>query len=89
MKGDALHLTLRFLGDVTEDQAQRIQSRLAEGYRSREVFTLRLEGVGAFHDLHFLPHEVATQQESHRLVRRQRERLRLPDPVRDVIFAIE
>lgn len=42
------HLTLRFLGELTEAQLTAIVPRLGEVARSERPFRLRLEGVGAF-----------------------------------------
>jgi RNA 2',3'-cyclic 3'-phosphodiesterase len=43
---EQLHLTLRFLGDVVEEQAQEMVARLQQ--IEVEPFLLPLEGVGAF-----------------------------------------
>lgn len=44
----SMHLTLRFLGEVTEAQAEAIQARLSQCYAAESQFTLVVAGVGAF-----------------------------------------
>lgn len=43
-----LHLTLKFLGDVPEEQARKIESLIHESLESFRPFTLSLEGLGYF-----------------------------------------
>lgn len=45
---DTMHLTLRFLGDITEDQAQVLAARLREQYAVLDPFELMIVGTGAF-----------------------------------------
>jgi 2'-5' RNA ligase len=45
---ERMHLTLAFLGDVTDDVAARVGSGLAEAVRDVLPFALRVEGGGAF-----------------------------------------
>lgn len=48
--GEALHLTLRFLGSVAPDAAERLGVSLSEAVRSVKAFNLGLGGFGAFPD---------------------------------------
>lgn len=43
-----LHLTLKFLGNVTEEQIASLKEPLAQACRPLSRFTLTLEGIGAF-----------------------------------------
>ena len=45
---ERLHLTLAFLGEVSEDTAARVADGLREAASRREPFALRLNGGGAF-----------------------------------------
>lgn len=45
---DAWHVTLAFLGEVGETQAERLMPRLERGARRHRPFGLSLEGAGAF-----------------------------------------
>lgn len=45
---ERMHLTLRFLGEVTPDTISMITEQLENQYTAAEPFPLRLEGVGAF-----------------------------------------
>jgi 2'-5' RNA ligase len=45
---DRMHLTLRFLGDVTEDAARELAKRLRDDYRPAVPPELRVQGIGAF-----------------------------------------
>jgi len=45
---ERLHMTLAFLGDVTEDTADRVADGLRDVAAAREPFALRLRGGGAF-----------------------------------------
>ena len=45
---DQLHLTLRFLGDITQEQRDAVEHLLATVAVTRPPFPIRLEGVGAF-----------------------------------------
>jgi 2'-5' RNA ligase len=47
---DALHLTLKFLGDVEEDRAAAIGAALAEAVRAARPFEVALGGFGVFPD---------------------------------------
>ena len=48
VKGGNIHLTLRFLGDIDEDQAARIIDMLGREYAPVRPFVLQVRGVGAF-----------------------------------------
>jgi 2'-5' RNA ligase len=48
VKSDRMHLTLRFLGEIDEDQAETVADYLARGYAGRTSFECAVEGVGAF-----------------------------------------
>ncbi len=48
VKPEAMHLTLRFLGDVTEEQASTLSAILTEAYSSTAAPFLLVRGVGAF-----------------------------------------
>lgn len=48
VKPEAMHLTLRFLGDLDSDPVARIRKLLAEGYADVPAFTLKVAGMGAF-----------------------------------------
>ena len=48
VKPEAMHLTLRFLGDITEEQAGTLSSVLAESYADTDAPVLLIRGVGAF-----------------------------------------
>jgi 2'-5' RNA ligase len=48
VKGGNIHLTLRFLGDIDEDQAARIVDVLGREYAPVRPFVLQVRGVGAF-----------------------------------------
>lgn len=45
---ERLHVTLAFLGDVTDAKAARVADRLRRDAAAREPFVLRLRGGGAF-----------------------------------------
>ena len=45
---DNIHLTLRFLGDVSECDVNRLGERLALAYQEEEPFVLTVAGTGAF-----------------------------------------
>ena len=45
---ERLHVTLAFLGDVTDAKAARVEQRLRKAAAAREPFALRLKGGGAF-----------------------------------------
>lgn len=51
VKPEALHLTLRFLGDIDDATAERIRAALREGYADAAAFPLHIKGVGAFPNL--------------------------------------
>jgi 2'-5' RNA ligase len=48
VKSENLHLTLRFLGDISNEQAVRVGDALAEACPSLKPFSLRIQRVGAF-----------------------------------------
>jgi 2'-5' RNA ligase len=47
---DALHLTLKFLGEVADDRAAPIGAALAEAVRAARPFEVTLGGLGVFPD---------------------------------------
>lgn len=54
VKPQAMHVTLRFLGDITPVQARAIQNRLAAGLQGAglpQTFAVHLQGTGAFPSL--------------------------------------
>jgi RNA 2',3'-cyclic 3'-phosphodiesterase len=48
---DALHLTLKFLGDQPDDVADRLAERIAPSLQAIPSLTIRLGGLGAFPSL--------------------------------------
>lgn len=48
---ESLHLTLKFLGDIREDQVDAIGIALAEAARVRDPFPISVAGLGAFPQL--------------------------------------
>ena len=48
VKPDRMHLTLRFLGEIDEDQAETIAGHLVREYSGRAPFECAVEGAGAF-----------------------------------------
>ena len=48
VRPERMHLTLRFLGEIGEDQAEAAGEFLASAYAGRDVFECRLHGAGAF-----------------------------------------
>lgn len=48
VKPEAMHLTLRFLGDVDPEPLQRFQELLAKAYEGVERFPLEVRALGAF-----------------------------------------
>ena len=48
VKPDAMHLTLRFLGEVDAEPLGRFGKLLSEGYEGLSPFELRICGTGAF-----------------------------------------
>ena len=48
VKPDNMHLTLRFLGDISQEQADSYIAMLEEGYRELLPFKLHVGGVGVF-----------------------------------------
>jgi 2'-5' RNA ligase len=48
---DAIHLTLKFLGEVTDAQVDRVAARLGRVAARHTPFELRLAGVGGFPSL--------------------------------------
>lgn len=51
VKPENMHLTLRFLGDIAEDDIEPLVERLAGGYANQTPFTLYVRGTGAFPNL--------------------------------------
>jgi 2'-5' RNA ligase len=51
VKPEAMHLTLRFLGDITEEQAGTLSTILTESYADKAAPVLVVRGVGAFPSL--------------------------------------
>lgn len=52
VKPQAMHLTLRFLGEITPEAAAQMGDVLATGYGGLGSFELRVAGLGAFPNLH-------------------------------------
>lgn len=48
VRPERMHLTLRFLGEISEDQVEAAGEFLASGYAGREVFACHVHGAGAF-----------------------------------------
>lgn len=48
VKPDNLHLTLRFLGDVKENDLEELFDALADAVASQPAFPLLIRGIGAF-----------------------------------------
>lgn len=51
VRGDNLHVTLKFLGEVAEDSAEPLREALAAAARRSAPLRLELGGVGAFPNL--------------------------------------
>lgn len=51
IEGDALHLTLSFLGEVAETRVPELMSTLSTAATRHATFSFRLKGVGAFPNL--------------------------------------
>ena len=47
-KPDSIHLTLKFLGDITEEQRKEISGKLDEISKSVQPFDVTLKDIGAF-----------------------------------------
>jgi 2'-5' RNA ligase len=48
VRPEAMHLTLRFLGDVEPEPLERLREILAEAYAAQSRFELSVRGLGAF-----------------------------------------
>ena len=48
VRPELMHLTLAFLGEVSQDFLESAKGRLAEVAGRQEAFTMRLKGLGAF-----------------------------------------
>ncbi|HDP34034.1 MAG TPA: RNA 2',3'-cyclic phosphodiesterase [Candidatus Hydrogenedentes bacterium] len=48
VKRDVMHLTLRFLGDITQEQCDALPSFLDDAYKNKAAPVLLARGVGAF-----------------------------------------
>jgi len=51
VRGENMHVTLRFLGEVTEEDLARLSAMLSPAYQACEGVTLRVCGIGAFPNL--------------------------------------
>jgi RNA 2',3'-cyclic 3'-phosphodiesterase len=51
VRTEAIHLTLKFLGDIDKDKVEKIQAALEGATKDFSPFTLMGEGVGVFPDL--------------------------------------
>lgn len=50
VRPEGIHLTLKFLGDTSEDRVEAIQQALRDATAGRQPFALRLGKIGAFSD---------------------------------------
>ena len=48
VRTEGIHLTLKFLGDISESRVAPIEKALAEVLRDRKSFTVQIAGLGAF-----------------------------------------
>lgn len=48
VKRGGMHLTLKFLGEISQDKTQGIESHLAAVAEKTDAFTLQIKGIGAF-----------------------------------------
>lgn len=48
VKPHGMHVTLKFLGDVTEEKASEVETVLEETVRNRRAFPLKVKGTGRF-----------------------------------------
>jgi len=51
VKPESIHLTLKFLGDIREEQISDIQGALTMSLRTESCFLLQIAGMGVFPDL--------------------------------------
>jgi 2'-5' RNA ligase len=51
VKDEALHITLKFLGDTPEDQIPHIINQMCDTCRTHKSFHIRLESLGGFPNL--------------------------------------
>lgn len=47
-KQEGIHLTLKFLGDISQDQSLKVQSILKETSEKHNIFSLSFKGIGTF-----------------------------------------
>jgi len=48
---DSIHLTLKFLGDITSDKIEEITMAVTDAAKNLNTFSLKLEGLGVFPNL--------------------------------------
>jgi 2'-5' RNA ligase len=48
VRSEAMHLTLKFLGEIAEENVSRIESALENIVKTHRSFTLKLQGTGVF-----------------------------------------
>ena len=48
---EKMHLTLRFLGEISEEQVDKIVTLLVDNYKGINPFSLKVKGTGAFPSL--------------------------------------
>ena len=48
VREEQIHLTLRFLGDIGENEAERLSAILEARFAGTRPFTLRVSGIGVF-----------------------------------------
>ncbi len=48
---ESLHLTLKFLGDIAEEQLDKIQQAIAMAAEGHQSFAVTMKGIGVFPDL--------------------------------------
>ena len=51
VRKEGIHLTLKFLGNISWDDVEEIQAAMKQAAKAFSPFTVRAEGIGAFPDL--------------------------------------
>ena len=52
VRGDGIHVTVKFLGDVVDDREAEVTAALGRAAQGARTLTLALEGFGVFPDFH-------------------------------------